>query len=366
MKNKSFKYRIYPNQKQEEFILQHFGASRFIWNYFLNERKEYYLKNKEKIEEKRIKGGLNYFDNAKRLTELKKEKWFEWLNETNAQSLQATLKHLDSAYKMFFRKTNNFPRFKKKKQDKSYTIPQNAKIKNWKLFLPKLKEWIKIKQERELQGRVIKAVVSRNCAGQYFVSFTCELEIKELPKVKKEIGVDLWIKDFAICSDWKVFNNNKFLKSKRNKLKYLQRRYSKHKGKTTLKKIQKQYVKVYNQRQDFLHKASTKLINENQVICLESLNIKGMMKNHKLAGAIGDVSWAEFIRMLEYKADWYWRKIVKVDRFFPSSKTCNNCGWINQNLKLKDREWECLSCKTVLDRDLNASKNILKQGLNLI
>jgi putative transposase len=362
MKIKSFKYRIYPTQDQQILIAKHFWVSRFVWNYYLRQRQDYYLTNKEEIEAKRIKWWLNYYDNAKDLTQLKKQN--ERITEVNSQTLQATLKHLDWAYKMFFRKTHQFPKYKSKKKDKSFTIPQYVTIKDWKLSIPKFKEWIKIKLHRPLEWDIINATISMNCVWYYFVSISCNVDIKELPFVDKQVWIDLWIKDFAICSDWITFENNKYLKRKQSKLKYIQRKYSKYKWNNTLKKLQKLHIKVSNQRQDFLHKVSTKIVKDNQLICLEDLNVKWIMSNHKLAWAVSDVAWSSFVSMLEYKADWYWRTIVKIDRFFPSSKMCNNCWWINQELTLKDRERECKWCWTTINRDLNASKNILQQWLN--
>lgn len=364
MKIKSFRYRINPTQEQQVLIAKHFWVSRFVWNYYLRQRQDYYLNNKEDIEAKRIKWGLNYYDNAKDLTQLKKQDWFGWIWEVNIQTLQATLKHLDWAYKMFFRKTHKFPNYKSKKRDRSFSIPQYISIKDWKLSIPKFKEWIKIKLHRPLEWEIINATISMNCVWEYFVSIACNVDIKELAMIDKNVWIDLWIKDFAICSDWNTFENNKYLKQKQSKLKYIQRKYSKHKWKNTLKKLQKLHIKVSNQRKDFLHKVSTKLINDNQVICLEDLNVKGMMSNHKLAWAVSDVAWSSFVFMLEYKADWYWRSIVKIDRWFPSSKMCNKCWWINQELTLKDRERKCKWCWDVVQRDYNASLNILKQGLN--
>lgn len=364
MKIKSFKYRIIPTQEQQVLIAKHFWVSRFVWNYYLRQRQDYYLNNKEDIEAKRIKGWLNYYDNAKDLTQLKKQDWFDWIWEVNSQTLQATLKHLDWAYKMFFRKTHMFPKYKSKKKDRSFSIPQYISIKDWKLSIPKFKEWIKIKLHRPLEWEIINATISMNCVWEYFVSIACNVDIKELPMIDKNVWIDLWIKDFAICSDWNTFENNKYLKQKQSKLKYIQRKYSKHKWKNTLKKLQKLHIKVSNQRQDFLHKVSTKLIHDNQVICLEDLNVKGIMSNHKLAWAASDVAWSSFVSMLEYKSDWYWRSIVKIDRWFPSSKMCNKCWWINQELTLKDRERECKWCWDIVSRDLNASRNILQQWLN--
>ena len=366
----AYKFRIYPNAEQKILLAKHFGSCRFVWNYFLNQRKEYYINNKENIEAKRIKGCLNYYDNSKDLTKLKKQDGFQWLNECNAQSLQATLKHLDSSYKMFFRKTHQFPKFKNKNNKQSFTIPQFFKLENNKIYFPKFKIGIKVKEHRKLDGKFVVATISKNCNNQYYVSIIVEKEVKTLDNLQKAIGIDLGIKDFATCSNGVVYENIKPLKRKMKKLKYLQRQLSKSNKSSGIRKkrqlkLAKYHLKISNIRKDYLHKITNQISNENQIICLEDLAVSNMMKNHKLAQAISDVSWHEFKRQLEYKCKWKGRQLVIIDRFFPSSRMCDVCNTINQNLTLKDREWTCDNCKTTHDRVLLASRNILRQGLNI-
>lgn len=368
--NLSYKFRLYPNEEQKILLAKHFGCTRFVWNYFLNERKEFYLNNKEDIEEKRIKSSLNYYDNAKQLTSLKKEEEHNWLNECNSQSLQSCLKHLDSAYKMFFRKTHKFPNFKSKDSKQSFTVPQFFKLENKKIYFPKFKEGIKVKEHRKLEGKFVVATISKNTANQYYVSIIVEKEVKSLEKLQTAVGIDLGIKDFATLSNGVVYENIKPLRKKMKKLKFLQRQLSKAKnGSKNRKKRQlrlaKYHLKISNIRKDYLHKITDQISKESQFVAMENLNVSGMMKNHKLAQSISDVSWHEFKRQLEYKCKWRGREFVVIDRFFPSSKLCGVCNTINQELTLKDREWTCKMCNTTHDRDLLASRNILKQGLNI-
>ncbi len=368
MIHKAYKFRIYPNSEQRELLAKHFGCSRFIYNYFLNSQKEYYLKNKEKDEGERINLYKSKFDNINKLPILKKE--FSWLKEVNAQSLQATVANLDVAYKSFFKKQNSFPKFKNKNSKQTFKVPQNTVIENKRLYIPKFKEGIKITQHREIEGRIINAVVSKNSAEQYFVSLTCEVLQNKLTRSSNQIGIDLGIKDFAVTSNNEKYSNPKVLRKHEDKIKYLQRQLSKkEKGSRNRNKARIKLArlcnKISNKRSDFLHKLSIKIINENQVIVLEDLNVKGMLQNHKLAKAISDCSWSSFVNMLQYKSNWHGRELIQVDRWFPSSKMCNHCKHINSNLKLSQRVWKCEQCNNKIDRDYNAAKNILEQGLNL-
>lgn len=365
----TYNYRLYPTKEQSVLLDKHFGCTRFIFNYYLNKEQQHYLNNKEDIEAKRVKGFLNYYDNAKDLTNLKKQS--TWLSEVNSQTLQATLKNLESAYRGFFQKRSKFPRFKSKKSRQSFCIPQHLSIKNNRLYIPKFKESIKINFHRDLVGDFITASIVKTKTNKYFVNITVELDIKELPKLNTDLGIDLGIKNFAITSNGEVFDNKHFLKKVESKLKYLQRQASKKvKGSNNRKKANLKVAELFeyitNCKKDYLHKISTQLIRENQTIYIEDLNIKGMLSNHHLAKSIQELSWYEFIRMLEYKAKWYGRSIIKIDRFYPSSKTCNNCGYIKQDLTLKDRNWICPKCHTEVDRDYNAALNILKQGRNCL
>jgi len=357
---KSFKFQLLPTKQQKNLLGQHFGCKRFVWNYFLNKRKEEYLNNKKT---------LNYYDCARELTQLKEMQEYDWLNKVNSQTLQHTLRDLDTAYNRFFRKESKFPNFKSKHHKQSFRVPQHITVADGKIYFPKFKEGIEVNVHRQF-GKIKFITVTKTPTEKYFVSLTCEeKETKKLKQNKNKIGIDLGIKEFAVCSNGERFENPKHYHKVEKKLKYNQRQLSKKvKGGTSRNKqrikVAFLHERVANSRLDFLHKLSKKLIDENQVICVEDLNVKGMMSNHKLAKAIGTTGWGGFLRQLTYKANWYGRTIIKIDRFFPSSKTCHSCGFINQELSLKDREWKC-ACGKHIDRDLNASLNILKQGLNM-
>lgn len=347
---RAYKYRLYPTNSQKELIHKHCGSVRFLYNLALETKTTAYLGNKV---------NLSRYDLQKQLVDLKKE--LPWLKETNSQSLQYALINLDEAYNKFF-KGAGFPKFKKKTNGGSFAVPQNVIVENDLLIIPKFKEGIKMSLHRPTKGIIKSATISVTPTGKYFVSILCDTK-EELPtkapiKESTTIGVDLGIKDFCITSEGEVFENPKYLRKAQSKLKYVQRKYSKYKGKRTKKKLAKLHEDVVNKRKDFLHKVSTKLIRENQTIAIETLAVKNMVKNHNLAQAISDVSWSTFVTMLEYKADWYGKNILRIGQFAPSSKTCSNCGTINKELQLKDREWTCSNCSSVLDRDVNAAINI--------
>ena len=354
---RAFKYRLYPTEPQKELIAKHIGSSRFVYNLALETKNAAYIGAKH---------NYSAFDLVKQLPELKKE--LPWLKEVNSQSLQQSIQNMDIAFKKFF-KGAGFPKFKKKSNKGSFSIPQNVIVENGLLIIPKFKEGIKIKLHRPTQGTIKSATISVTPTGKYFVSILCDTKTDAPTKVPiKEnttIGVDLGIKDFAITSEGEVFENPKYLRKAQSKLKYVQRKYSKNKGKRTKKKLAKLHEYVVNKRKDFLHKVSTKLIRENQTICLETLAVKNMVKNHNLAQAISDVSWSTFVSMLEYKAEWYGKNILRIGQFAPSSKTCS-CGVINKDLKLSDREWTCKSCGTTHDRDILAACNIKSFALKNI
>jgi putative transposase len=359
---KSYKYKLKPNEEQIVLLEKHFGSIRFVYNHFLNERKREYETNRQSI---------NYLDNSKSLTELKKQEEFSWLNEINSQSLQSSLKHLDDAYNGFFKKRAKFPKFKSRKSKNSFKVPQFVKLENGKLNIPKFKEPIDLILSRKFDGKIKSCVISKTPTNEYFVSILVETEHIKLPKTGKSVGIDLGIKDFVITSEGYKYKNNRYTKKYQTLLKRAQQHLSrKIKGSNRYElqrlKVAKLHKKITNSRLDNLHKVSTELIRKYDTIVLEDLNIKGMIKNHKLSKHIADASWSKFIELLTYKAEWNDKEIVKIDRFFPSSKTCSCCGYINQNLKLDMREWTCPSCKTKLDRDLNASKNILKEGYKII
>ena len=369
MKLKAFKFKLKPNKKQEILISKNIGCCRFIYNQMLAERRDKY-ENKDK---------------SKCKTEKQYKEEFDFLKEAESSSLQQTRIDLEQSYKNFFRKIKLHQkvsfRFKSRKNPKqSFRIVSNnsysnryskkIRIKDNYIRIPKI-GFVKFKKSREVEGKIKSITVSKNILNQYFVSILCEVELKKLPKIDKNIGIDLGIKDFCITSDNKKEFNPKFLRKSELKLKKAQRTLSRRKKgskrrEKARKKVFKVYQKIANQRLDFLHKLSTKLINENQVICLEKLAVKNMLKNHCLAKSIADCSWSKFVEFLKYKADWYGRTIVQIDRFFPSSKLCSSCGNTKKDLKLKDREYCCDSCGITIDRDYNAALNILKEGLRIL
>jgi putative transposase len=299
------------------------------------------------------------------LPELKKE--CEWLKEINSQSLQQSISHLDTAFTNFFKGQSEFPKFKSKRKSKqSFKIPQRVILENGKLIIPKFTEGIPVVVHRTLDGILKQATITKTPTGKYFVSILVETPKKTLQKKeiteKNTVGIDLGIKDFAITSEGDKFANPKFLKKALSKIKFVQRKFSRKKGKRTKKKLAILHEKVANQRKDFLHKVSKKLIVENQTIALETLKVKNMMKNHCLAQSISDASWGTFVSMLEYKAEWYGVNLLKIGIFEPSSKMCT-CGVVNKELKLSDRVWTCNHCSAKHDRDILAAKNIKKFAL---
>ena len=356
---RAYKYRLYPTNSQKELIHKHCGSVRFLYNLALETKTTAYLGNRV---------NLSRYDLQKQVVDLKKE--LPWLKETNSQSLQSALINLDEAYKKFF-KGAGFPKFKKKTNGGSFAVPQNVIVENDLLIIPKFKEGIKIVLHRTINGTIKSATISVTPTGKYFVSILCDTK-EEIPtkapiEENTTIGVDLGIKDFLTTSDGEVVDNPKYLKNNIDRLKVLQRRASKKKkGSSNRRKANKRvallHEKITNQRQDFLHKVSTKLIRENQTIALETLGISNMIKNHNLAQAISDVSWSEFNRMIEYKAEWYGVNVLRIGRFTPSSKACE-CGVINKDLKLSDRVWKCKSCGRVNERDYLAARNIKKFAL---
>jgi putative transposase len=359
--NKTYKFRIYPNKEQEILLSKHFGCSRFVYNYFLNERKEQYQKDNKSDD---------YYKQAKTLTKLKKKEDYIWLKEVNSQTIQFALRNLDTAYVNFFRGNAQFPNFKSRKHKNTFTIPQFGRLEDNKIHIPKFKDGIKVKlDKREIKGDIGKMNITKTPTGKYYVSIFTEQIIEQLPKTNKQVGIDLGLKDFVITSDGIKYKNNRYTKKYSRELKKAQQHLSrKEKGSNGFEKqklkVAKIHEKIASCRLDTLHKVSYQLVKENDLIVVEDLNVKGMIKNHKLSKHIADVSWGNFITLLKYKCDWYGKELVKVNRFYPSSKTCSDCGWINQNLKLSEREWTC-KCGEIHDRDLNASKNILKEGLKI-
>jgi putative transposase len=360
---KGYKYRIYPNKKQEIFLMKSFGCVRFIYNWALA------LKNQEYTNTKK---SSNYYELNKKLPELKKEN--EWLNEVYSQSLQSALRNLDNAFTRFFKKQAKYPRFKSKnKNEFSFQIPQGIKLVGNKLFIPKVKKGINIIVDRRFDGIIKTVTISKNPSGQYHAIFLIEsVENKQkLEKfgISKTIGIDLGIKDFAVISNGIKIENPRYLKNKIRRLKKIQRKHSRKKvGSNNRKKhrikLAKIHNKISNQRKDFLHKLTFDLTHKNQVstICIEDLAISNMIKNHNLAQAISDVGWNEFRKQLEYKCNWYGKNLIVISRFAPSSKLCPECGQLNNKLTLADREWTC-ECGAKHDRDLLAANNIKNFGI---
>ncbi len=364
---KAYKYRIYPNSEQRIQIAKTFGCCRFVYNQTLAYRREIYEKEKRSVS----KTDCNNYCNR----ELKKD--YEWLKEIDKFALTNAIYNMDAAYQKFFKEHAGYPKFKSKHDNhKSYTTNfTNGNVavdfETGKIKLPKLKA-VKARLHREYSGKIKSATVSQVSSGKYYVSILVETEHKELAHTNHNIGIDLGIKDLCITSEGKVYENLKIIKKYEKQLVKLQRQLS-HKGKRsknyykTKKKIALCHEKIRNIRKDYLHKVSHEIISENQVIVSENLQIKNMVKNHHLAKAISDVSWYELTRQLEYKAKWNGRKYIKIDTFYASSQLCSVCGYQNPDTKdLSVRTWICPKCGAEHDRDINAAKNILAEGLRQI
>ena len=360
---KAFKFRLEPTPDQAVLIAKHFGCARFVYNHFLNEKQRHYKDNGTT---------MNFNNTCVSLTNLKKQEELSWLSQVNSQCLQASLKNLENAYQKFFKKQAKFPRFKSKKLNtNSFHCPQNVEVKNNLVFLPKFKYGIKFLKHREIKGNIRSATISQVPSGKIYVSILCELPLeKPLTKTGKQVGVDLGLKDFVITSDRKRFKNPRFLKQFLKELKIQQKYLSRKKKDSNRKerqrlKVARLHEKITNSRNNMQHQISSFLIKNYDLIALESLNVKGMMANHKLAQSISDVAWSGFVSKLEYKAKWYGKEVVGIETFFPSSKTCSCCGHQKSNLTLKEREWTCSKCNTIHDRDVNAANNILQRGITI-
>lgn len=360
MAHYTYKFRMAPNEDQQAKLAAHFGCVRFVYNRFLAQRKDLYLQSKE---------GTNYNKQAAELTELKKE--LTWLKDTNSQSLQHSLKCLQAAYNNFFAKRAKFPRFKSRKDKQSFTVPQHVEVRGDRIHFPKFKEGIKLRLHRRIEGEIKHATIYRNRAGQFFACILVEKDIQPLPVKDTEVGIDLGISALATCSNGEVFENIRPHRGLERRLRLLQKAVSrKEKGSKNREKARRRLAKCHQKvadiRNDHLHKISRSIVDENQVIVLESLNVRGMMANRRLAKSIADVSLSELVRQIGYKAQWAGRTFLQIDRWFPSSKTCSGCGFIVDKLPLDIREWDCPKCGECHDRDYNASVNILREGLRTV
>ena len=365
---KAYKFRLYPTEEQKQFFDQNIGNCRFVYNHLLGLRKDLWQNEKK---------SMSFSQMTKHITDLKKYSEYEWLKLSDSNSLLWSAKRLQTAYKNFFDKRAGFPKFHKKHGINSYTTSttnNNVRFENGKLRLPKLKTLVEMRQSRFFSGKIKNATVSKTPSNKYFVSLLVEEEDCFGVSQANEVGIDLGIKDFAVLSNGMKYQyDEQKLKKLNKKLKKLQRKFARtqsksHNHEKMRVKVARQYERISNIKTDFLHKLSTKLVNENQVISIETLKIKNMLKNRKLSRNIHEMSWYKFTTMLEYKANWKVNcKVVKIDTFFASSQICSNCGYKNPKVKnLGVRKWECPICHATHDRDINASINILNEGLRLL
>ncbi|MFL5659309.1 MAG: RNA-guided endonuclease InsQ/TnpB family protein [Ktedonobacteraceae bacterium] len=363
MKHKrAYKYRFYPTEEQKHMLARTFGCARYVYNWALRLRTDAYYQRQQRI---------GYHETSAALTELKKQESHTWLNDVSSVPPQQALRHLDRAFRNFFEGRTEYPKFHKKHDVQSAEYTTSAfKWDGKHLTLARMDTPLDIHWSRPLPKgcKPTTVTVTKDCANRYFVSILVEEDIKYLPVVNKQVGLDLGLTSMVIASDGHTYGNPKFFAKDEKKLAQAQRRHAKKKkgGKNRRKaqfKVAHIHARIADRRKDYQHKLSTQIIRENQVVCVESLQVKNMVQNHKLAKAISDVGWGEFVRQLEYKAEWYGRTLVKIDKFYPSSKRCFDCGHILDSLTLDIRFWICPQCGVSHDRDINAARNILAAGL---
>ena len=374
--HKAYKFRLYPNKEQAILINKTIGCSRFVYNHFLNQWNEIY---------KETGKGLSCGKCSAQLPSLKKQEETEWLKEVDSIALQSSLRNLSDSFERFFKKQTKYPRFKSKNNPvQSYTTKAtngNIAVLGDRLKLPKL-GMVRFAKSREVEGRILNATIRRNPTGKYFVSLLVETEMNTIQKTGSSVGIDVGLKDFAVLSDKTTYENPKFFRSLEKKLVREQRKLSRRKEQalkdgrklSESKNYQKQRIKVANihetiknKRTDFLHKISTEIVKNHDIIGIEDLLVKNMVLNRRLAKSISEVSWAEFRTMLEYKAKWYGKEIIAVARNFPSSQLCSACGYQNKAVKnLAVRKWVCPECHSNHDRDINASINLKQEALRIL
>jgi putative transposase len=360
---RAYRFRFYPTPGQKTILAQTFGASRFVYNYMLRRRTDAWFK-----EQKRV----GYHETSAELTALKQETEYAWLKEVSSVPVQQSLQNLQTAFNNFFAKRTEYPTFKSKhgKQSATY-VASGFKFDGSNLSFAKMDEPLNIRWSRSIPkaAKVTTCTISRDTAGRYFVSMLCDDAIAPKKKAKGRVGIDLGLTHFAILSTGEKIASPKAFRKNESNLAKLQRRMNHKRDKTTKNrakaklKVARLHAKIDDTRKDFLHKLSTRLINENQVIAVETLAVSNMQKNHCLAKSIGDSGWSEFVRQLEYKAKWYGRTLIGIDRWYPSSKRCNDCGHIVGSMGLEIRDWTCPECGVSHDRDINAARNVLTAGL---